>query len=104
MTTTAAELPVRFARLVKIEHTVFALPFAYVGALLAAGEVPSGHDLLWITIAMVGARSLAMGLNRLIATSEADWDTAEAAARLGLTERRTVEQILRETAALPPIR
>src|SRR5215211_8494472 len=55
-----------FARLVKIEHTVFALPFAYVGALLALGEVPSGHDLLWITVAMVGARSLAMGLNRLI--------------------------------------
>jgi 4-hydroxybenzoate polyprenyltransferase len=55
-----------FAKLVKIEHTVFALPFAYVGALLAVGEVPSGHDLLWITIAMVGARSLAMALNRLI--------------------------------------
>jgi 4-hydroxybenzoate polyprenyltransferase len=66
VTATATQLPVRFARLVKIEHTVFALPFAYVGALLAAGEVPSGHDLLWITIAMVGARSLAMGLNRLI--------------------------------------
>jgi 4-hydroxybenzoate polyprenyltransferase len=55
-----------FARLVKIEHTVFALPFAYVGALLAVGAVPSGHDLLWITVAMVGARSLAMALNRLI--------------------------------------
>src|SRR5213076_819191 len=56
----------RFARLVKIEHTVFALPFAYIGALLAANGVPSGHDLLWITVAMVGARSLAMGLNRVI--------------------------------------
>src|SRR5215211_5185499 len=55
-----------FARLVKIEHTVFALPFAYVGALLALGEVPSAADLLWITVAMVGARSLAMALNRLI--------------------------------------
>jgi 4-hydroxybenzoate polyprenyltransferase len=66
VTATATQLPVRFARLVKIEHTVFALPFAYVGALLAGGEVPSGNDLLWITIAMVGARSLAMGLNRLI--------------------------------------
>jgi len=59
-------LPARFARLVKIEHTVFALPFAYIGALLSVRAVPSGHDLLWITIAMVGARSLAMGLNRLI--------------------------------------
>src|SRR5947208_16626508 len=61
-----AVLPARFARLVKIEHTIFALPFAYIGAFLAIGGVPSGHDLLWITIAMVGARSLAMGLNRLI--------------------------------------
>ena len=58
--------PIRFARLVKIEHTLFALPFAYVGALLAVGGFPSGHDLLWITLAMIGARSLAMGLNRLI--------------------------------------
>ena len=57
---------VRFARLVKIEHTVFALPFAYVGAFLAVGDVPGGHDLFWITVAMVGARSLAMALNRLI--------------------------------------
>jgi putative 4-hydroxybenzoate polyprenyltransferase len=61
-----AALPLRFASLVKIEHTLFALPFAYVGALLAVHGVPSGHDLLWITLAMVGARSLAMGLNRLI--------------------------------------
>src|SRR6202011_18254 len=55
-----------FARLVKVEHTVFALPFAYVGAFLARGGVPSAHDLAWITVAMVGARSLAMALNRLI--------------------------------------
>jgi len=64
--TAAVELPRRFASLVKIEHTVFALPFAYVGAFLAVDAVPSGHDLLWITLAMVGARSLAMALNRLI--------------------------------------
>jgi 4-hydroxybenzoate polyprenyltransferase len=63
---TLAPLPARFARLVKIEHTVFALPFAYVGAFLAVGDMPSGHDLLWITVAMVGARSLAMALNRLV--------------------------------------
>ncbi|MGH2920574.1 MAG: UbiA-like polyprenyltransferase, partial [Gaiellaceae bacterium] len=61
-----AAYPRRFASLVKIEHTVFALPFAYVGAFLAVDGVPSGRDLLWITVAMVGARSLAMGLNRLI--------------------------------------
>jgi 4-hydroxybenzoate polyprenyltransferase len=63
---TAIVYPVRFARLVKFEHTVFALPFAYVGAFLAVDAVPSAHDLVWITVAMVGARSLAMGLNRLI--------------------------------------
>ena len=59
-------LPRRFASLVKIEHTVFALPFAYIGALLAVDGIPSAHDLLWVTAAMVGARSLAMALNRLI--------------------------------------
>jgi 4-hydroxybenzoate polyprenyltransferase len=64
--TAVAVLPRRFASLVKIEHTLFALPFAYVGALLAVHGVPSAHDLLWITLAMVGARSLAMGLNRFI--------------------------------------
>jgi 4-hydroxybenzoate polyprenyltransferase len=63
---TLAPLPARFARLVKIEHTIFALPFAYVGAFLAVGGTPSAHDLIWITLAMVGARSLAMALNRLI--------------------------------------
>ena len=63
--TIVAPLPARYARLVKIEHTVFALPFAYVGAFLAVGGSPSAHDLLWITLAMVGARSLAMALNRL---------------------------------------
>jgi 4-hydroxybenzoate polyprenyltransferase len=55
-----------YYRLVKFEHTIFALPFAYVGAFLAVGGIPSAHDLLWITVAMVGARSLAMALNRLI--------------------------------------
>jgi 4-hydroxybenzoate polyprenyltransferase len=63
---TLAPLPARFARLVKIEHTIFALPFAYVGAFLAVNATPTAHDLLWITLAMVGARSLAMALNRLI--------------------------------------
>jgi len=62
----SGSLPRRFASLVKLEHTVFALPFAYVGAFLAWGGVPRGRDLLWITVAMVGARTLAMGLNRLI--------------------------------------
>jgi 4-hydroxybenzoate polyprenyltransferase len=66
VTETAIWLPRRLASLVKLEHTVFALPFAYVGALLAVDGVPRARDLLWITLAMVGARTLAMGLNRLI--------------------------------------
>jgi 4-hydroxybenzoate polyprenyltransferase len=66
MSSTAVSLPRRFASLVKLEHTVFALPFAYVGMLLALGEGPSAADWLWVTVAMIGARTLAMGLNRLI--------------------------------------
>jgi len=59
-------LPMRLARLVRLEHTVFALPFAYVGALLAVDGWPGWAVMGWITIAMVGARTLAMGLNRLV--------------------------------------
>ncbi len=55
-----------FARLVKIEHSVYALPFAFAGAFLAADGMPTWSQLLWITVAMVGARSAAMALNRLI--------------------------------------
>jgi 4-hydroxybenzoate polyprenyltransferase len=56
----------RFVSLVKFEHTIFALPFAFVGAILSLGEMPSAATLSWVTLAMVGARSLAMALNRLI--------------------------------------
>jgi 4-hydroxybenzoate polyprenyltransferase len=66
MTEAALRYPRLFASLVKIEHTIFALPFAYIGAFLAVDGIPSAHDLVWITVAMVGARSLAMALNRLI--------------------------------------
>lgn len=66
MSTTAVSLPRRFASLVKLEHTVFALPFAYVGALLATGGFPGWRPLLWLTLAMIGARTLAMALNRLV--------------------------------------
>src|SRR5213593_4508294 len=62
----AVAYPRRFYSLVKFEHTIFALPFAYVGAFLAVDGVPTAHDLIWITVAMAGARSLAMALNRLI--------------------------------------
>src|SRR5262245_11866246 len=92
MTAAAAQLPARFARLVKLEHTVFALPFAYTGAFLAVGGVPSAHDIVWITVAMVGARTLAMGLNRLI-DAELDARNPRTAGRelpAGLLRRRDV--------------
>lgn len=51
---------------IAFSHSVFALPFAYMGAILASGGLPSGHNLLWITVAMVGARSAALALNNFI--------------------------------------
>jgi 4-hydroxybenzoate polyprenyltransferase len=56
----------RFARLVKFEHSIFALPFAYSAAFLAEMKVPGFWRMFWITIAMVAARSFAMAVNRLI--------------------------------------
>jgi 4-hydroxybenzoate polyprenyltransferase len=55
-----------FMEMIKFSHTVFALPFALSGALLAARGLPSGRQLLFIILAMVGARTAAMALNRLI--------------------------------------
>jgi 4-hydroxybenzoate polyprenyltransferase len=95
---TAVGLPRRFASLVKLEHTVFALPFAYVGALLAVTEVPSAADLLWITVAMVGARTLAMALNRLI-DAELDARNPRTASRELPTGAVTRTQVLGLCAA-----
>ncbi|HTZ82593.1 MAG TPA: UbiA-like polyprenyltransferase [Candidatus Acidoferrales bacterium] len=50
--------------MIKWEHSIFALPFALCGAMLAAGGVPSAHQLAWIIVAMVAARSAAMAFNR----------------------------------------
>lgn len=55
-----------FLREIRIEHTLFALPFAYVGALLAARGLPSAWALLWITLAVLGARTAAMSANRYL--------------------------------------
>jgi 4-hydroxybenzoate polyprenyltransferase len=51
--------------MIKWEHSIFALPFALCGAMLAASGLPSAHQLLWIIVAMVAARSAAMAFNRL---------------------------------------
>jgi 4-hydroxybenzoate polyprenyltransferase len=52
--------------MIKIEHTVFALPFAYLGAFLGVRGLPGWNRSFWILVAMVGARSAAMGFNRLV--------------------------------------
>jgi 4-hydroxybenzoate polyprenyltransferase len=54
-----------FLEMIKFEHTIFALPFAYVSVLLSVG-VPSWGQVLWITLAMAGARTVGMAANRLI--------------------------------------
>jgi 4-hydroxybenzoate polyprenyltransferase len=59
-----------FLEMIKFEHTLFALPFAYMGAILGSmvlnDALPDWAQIGWITVAMVGARSAAMGLNRVI--------------------------------------
>src|SRR6202050_1100855 len=50
--------------MIKWEHSIFALPFALCGAMLAAGGLPSAHQLIWIVVAMIAARSAAMAFNR----------------------------------------
>jgi 4-hydroxybenzoate polyprenyltransferase len=52
--------------MIKFEHTLFALPFALLGAVLAANGIPTWQQLLWITVAMFGARSAAMTFNRIV--------------------------------------
>jgi len=60
-------------RMIKFEHTLFALPFAFLGAVLAAEGLPRWETLGWITLAMVGARSAAMTFNRIV---DSDIDAA----------------------------
>ncbi len=57
--------------MIKIEHTLFALPFAFLGAVLAARGIPTTWQIVWITVAMVGARSTAMAFNRI---ADKDYD------------------------------
>ena len=70
--TSALKMPDFFKKLrttlemIKFEHTLFALPFAFLGAILAANGLPTWAQLLWITLAMIGARSAAMTFNRII--------------------------------------
>lgn len=56
----------KFLDMVDFGHTLFGLPFAYLGAFLAVRGIPTVHQLVWITVAMVAARTAALCLNRLI--------------------------------------
>jgi 4-hydroxybenzoate polyprenyltransferase len=91
-----------FLEMIKFSHTVFALPFALTGALLAARGIPSLSQILWIVIAMVGARTAAMGLNRVI---DAEIDgrnprTATRAIPAGLLGKGTVTVFIIISAGL----
>lgn len=55
-----------FLEMIKFEHTIFALPFAYVGTLLVQKQIPAFLSLFWVTVAMIGARTAAMSLNRIV--------------------------------------
>lgn len=79
--------------LVRFSHTVFALPFAIAGALLARMEWPPLATLWWILVAMVGARSLAMALNRLVDT-DIDAKNPRTAARELPSGRLTSSQVV----------
>lgn len=81
-----------YLEMIKFQHSIFALPFAYLGAFLAEMRIPSFLTLFWITLAMVGARSFAMAMNRLI-DSEIDRRnprTAERALPKGLLQSSNV--------------
>ena len=54
-----------YLEMIRFSHTIFALPFACMGAILAANGIPPGEKIWWILVAMVGARSGAMGMNRI---------------------------------------
>jgi 4-hydroxybenzoate polyprenyltransferase len=65
--------------MIKWEHSIFALPFALAGAMLAAGGMPAPRQLLWIVVAMVAARSAAMAFNRVV---DLDYDAANPRTRM----------------------
>lgn len=90
-----------YARMIKLSHSVFALPFALSAAVLAAGGAPPLRQVVWILVAMVGARSAAMGFNRL-ADHELDARNPRTAGRelpAGRLSRREVWAFVAVSAA-----
>jgi 4-hydroxybenzoate polyprenyltransferase len=88
--------------MIKFEHTLFALPFAFLGMVLAASGWPPWRTVLWITLAMVGARSAAMGFNRLVdrRIDAANPRTATRALPAGLLTPRAVALFVAASAGL----
>ena len=88
--------------MIKFEHTLFALPFAFLGMLLAAEGWPSWRTVAWIVVAMVGARSAAMGFNRLVdrRIDAANPRTAGRALPAGLVTPRWVTLFVAASAAV----
>lgn len=88
--------------MIKFEHTIFALPFAFTGALLAARGIPTLRVILWITVAMFGARSAAMGFNRWADRKfdAANPRTSTRALPLGLVSPRQVVLFTATSSAL----
>ncbi len=91
-----------FAELVRFEHTIFNLPFAYLGAFVASGGWPHWLDVLWITVAMIGARTGAMAMNRVF-DAEIDAKTPRTKNRhipAGLVEKKDVWVLIIASLAL----
>ena len=88
--------------MIKFEHTLFALPFAFLGMLLAAEGWPSWRTVAWVVVAMVGARSAAMGFNRLVdrRIDAANPRTAGRALPAGLVTPRWVALFVAASAAV----
>ncbi|HBL30049.1 MAG TPA: 4-hydroxybenzoate octaprenyltransferase [Acidobacteria bacterium] len=88
--------------MIKFEHTLFALPFAFLGMILAARGWPSWRTVLWIVVAMVGARSAAMGFNRLVdrRIDAANPRTAGRALPAGLVSPAAVTLFIAASSAL----
>lgn len=85
-------------REIRVEHTLFALPFAYVGAVLAARGLPSVHQIFWITLAVLGARTAAMATNRYV---DRDIDARNPrTARRALANGTLAPSVMLATAAL----
>ena len=76
------------SEMIKWEHSIFALPFALCGAMLAAGGLPAWRQLAWIVVAMVSARSAAMAFNRL---ADASIDASQSPHRDACSSARTID-------------